>query len=74
MKDDDDDDEKYLPYSCGKLREKSSKIPEREIGKLPTSLQSFQTKNGFFSSSSFFKYFSGFEICRIDVDSLNKGV
>lgn len=49
MKDDDDDDEKYLPYSCGKLREKSSKIPEREIGKLPTSLQSFQTKNGFFS-------------------------
>lgn len=50
----DDDDEKYLPYSCGKLREKSSKIPEREIGKLPTSLQSFQTKNGFFFPSSFF--------------------
>lgn len=57
MKDDDDDDEKYLPYSCGKLREKSSKIPEREIGKLPTSLQSFQTKNGFFSLLLFLNIF-----------------
>lgn len=72
MKDDDDDDEKYLPYSCGKLREKSSKIPEREIGKLPTSLKAFKLKMVIFSC--FFKYFSGFEICRIDVDSLNKGV
>lgn len=57
MKDDDDDDEKYLPYSCGKLREKSSTIPEREIGKLPTSLQSFQTKNGFFSLLLFLNIF-----------------
>lgn len=49
MKDDDDDDEKYLPYSCGKLREKSSKIPEREIGKLPTSLKAFKLKMVIFS-------------------------
>jgi hypothetical protein len=47
--DDDDDDEKYLPYSCGKLREKSSKIPEREIGKLPTSLKAFKLKMVIFS-------------------------